>query len=630
MPDLGAKISDGRVLVMDGAMGTMLYDSGVFVNVCYDELNASQPELIEEVHRQYIHAGAQVIGTNTFGANPVKLAAYGLDDRTEELNQRAARIARHAAQNHGRGRGGVEIVGVIGPLGIRLEPLGPTSLAEAGGYYARQVEGLLSGGVGGFALETFSDLVELEQAYRAVRALTDLPVIAHVTVGEDGSTSFGVTAQQAAGRAAAWGADAVGLNCSVGPAVVLDAITQVAKVTTQPLSALPNAGLPRAVGDRKIYLAGPQYMARYARRLVREGVRMVGGCCGTTPEHIRCIAEQVADMQARAVAVPARLPESIPRPASTAAVPLKHRSRLGRLFARGEFVVSVEANPPRGCRTDELLRDCRLIHEAGAHVVTLLEDRRSARMSCMAAAAAILGASRVPEPVVHYTCRDRKLPEMVGDLLGMSSLGLSNLILLTGDPPGPGPYPQYQSHIDIDAIGLTNVAAGLNIGLDPRGREVGPPAGLVVGVRVNHTAERRERELRQVSWKAKAGADFAVTSPVFDIDQLESFLDGVDPGLRIIAGIQVLADARHAEFLDNEVPGVRIPGPVKKRLHQAGLGGKGSALREGVAIAAEVINRLRARGTGRRIAGVHIVGARGDIGSARSLLEKVGPLAGPP
>ncbi len=619
MPDLGARMRDGRVLVMDGAMGTMLYESGVFVNVCYDELNATRPDLVAEVHRQYIHAGAQIVGTNTFGANPAKLAAYRLDDRTEELNRRAAEVALRAVRDHGGAGERVDVVGVVGPLGVRLEPLGPTSLEEARAYYARQVDGLLAGGVAGFVLETFSNLAELEQAYLAVRSRSELPVVAQVTVGEDGATSFGVKAEEAARAATAWGADAVGLNCSVGPAVALDAIGRMAQATSRPLSALPNAGLPRAIGDRKIYLARPQYMARYARRLVAAGARIVGGCCGTTPEHVRRIAEQIADMQPQAVAVAASIGGPGLDPVSAAAPPLEARSELGRRLAAGDFVTSVRVVPPRGCDPSALVRDCRILADAGAVVVLVDEDRRSTRMSPAAAAAAVLRASATPEPAVRYSCRDRRLPEMVGDLLGLAALGLRNVVLRTGDPPSPGPYPHYQSSIDVDAIGLANAAAKLNAGMDPMGGELGSSAGLVVGVAMNHTAGKRDRELRRASWKAKAGADFAVTAPVFDVEPLEAFLADVEPRTPVLAGVLVLESVRQAEFLRNEVPGVRIPGRIVERMRRAEAVRPGRALSEGVDIACETVEAVRGR-----VAGVHVHGARDGLDAPMRVLTRIG------
>ena len=595
MPDLRSLLSDGRVHVLDGAMGTMLYDHGIFVNVCYDELNATRPELIEDVHAQYVRAGAEIIETNTFGANPVKLSSFRLEDRTGELNRLAAEIALRAAN------GRAAVAGAIGPLGIRIEPLGPTSREEARDYFGSQVDGLLEGGVHGFILETFSDLAELEQAFRAVRDRCDLPVIVQVTVGEDRKTTTGASARQAARAAEAWGADAVGLNCSVGPAVVLDGLERMAEVTTLPLSAQPNAGLPRAVGDRKMYLTRPDYTARYARPLIDAGARLLGGCCGTTPDHIRLISERVAAIQPRGTSVRVTREPSTTASANPAP-PLAERSGLGRRLATGDFVTSVRVLPPRGWDTAALVKDCRAIAAAGANVIAIHEDRGSARLDVLATAAVIARCCPGTEPLVHYTCRDRKLPRMMSDLFGAAAAGLHNLLLLTGDPPGPGPYPDYRSVVDIDSIGLTNVVTGLNAGVDPSGSGIGGPAGFVTGVALNHTARDRERELGRFHWKLDAGADFAVTQPVFDAARLREFLAEIEQEIPVIAGIVPLESARQAEFLQNEVPGVHVPDRVVERMRRAQARGAGRAAAEGAEIAREVVGALQGVVAGIQIA----------------------------
>ena len=622
MADLREMLSGGRVHVMDGAMGTMLYARGVFFNVCYDELNATHPTLVQEVHEQYIRAGAQIIETNTFGANPVKLQSHGLDGRTEELNRLAAEIAARAAA------GQAAVAGAIGPLGVRLEPLGPTSRKEARDFYGRQVDGLLDGGVDGFVLETFSDLAELEQALRAVRSRCDLPVIAQVTVGEDGVTAYGATVEQAASAAEAWGADAVGLNCSVGPAVILDGLERMAHITRLPLTALPNAGVPRAIGDRKIYVTGPEYMAQYARRAIEAGARIVGGCCGTTPEHIRRIREVVASIQPRTASVrvirevggsSARKPEQ----------PVESRSGLGRRLAAGEFVTSVRVLPPKGWETTRLVKDCRALAEAGAGVIGVHEDRGAARLSALATAAVIAKSCPV-EPLVHYTCRDRTLFGMISDMLGAAATGLHNVLVLTGDPPGAGPYADYRSVVDVDSIGLTNVITGLNAGVDPSGNDIGEPTSFMVGVALDQGAPDAAREVGRLHWKVDAGAHFAVTRPVFDADHLLAFMaraglrgragprqadhgGGGAPGIPVVAAIRPLTGLRQAEFLKNEVPGVHVPDRVVERMRQASARGGEFAAAEGVAIARET-----ARALAREVAGLDIV-ALGKPGVAAAV-----------
>lgn len=598
MADFREMLSDGRVHVMDGAMGTMLYARGVFMNVCYDELNATNPALVEDVHEQYVRAGAEILGTNTFGANPVKLSSHGLEDRTEELNRRAAEVAARAAS------GRAAVVGAVGPLGIRLEPLGPTSLDEAEAYFGRQVDGLLEGGVDGFVLETFSDLSEMEQAFRAVRSRCELPVVAHVTVGEDCATSFGASVEQAAEAAETWGADVVGINCSLGPAVILDGLERMAAATRLPLSAQPNAGLPRAVGNRTMYLAGPDYMAMYARRLIQAGARLVGGCCGTTPEHVRRIREEVAALQPRTP--PARvLRDPSESPARKAAPPLKERSRLGARLAKGDFVASVRVVPPRGWDASELVARCRLLARAGAGFAVVHEDRTAARMSAPAAAALVAG-SEAAEPVLHYTCRGRTLPAMIADLLGAAASGVRNLLLDTGGLPVGVPAGSGAT-VDIDSIGLTNVVAGLNAGRDPSGNETGEPVGFVTGVVLSQGARDRSRELERFRWKVDAGAAFAVARPVFDAEHMLAFLeeakaaaDGAD--VPVLATIQLLETPTQAEFLQNEVPGVHVPDIVVARMRRAASRSKEHAVREGAKVAREIVGELA-----RHVAGVHVV-----------------------
>jgi homocysteine S-methyltransferase len=580
-------ISDGHVHVLDGAMGTMLYSRGVFVNVCYDELNLKQPGLVQEVHEAYIRAGAEILETNTFGANPVKLSAFGLDERTEEINRAAATLALRAA------RGRARVVGAIGPLGVRIEPWGPTSRDEAVAHFTRQARGLAEGEVDGIILETFSDLEELHAALLAARAVTDLPIIAQMTIREDGNTSYGTSVETIATRLEEWGVDVTGLNCSVGPAPMLEAIERMAEVTTRPLSAQPNAGLPRAVGDRRIYLASPDYMAQYARRLIQSGVRLIGGCCGTTPEHIRRIREYVAGTRPRPVTVgPIAVPA--PEPAGVAPVPLAERSRWGRKLAAGAFVRSVEVVPPRGWDPSRMLEHCRALRDADIDAVNVLDGPRAQSRMGVLPAALIIEREVGLESVFHYTCRDRNMLGMLSDLLGAAAGGLRNVLIVTGDPPASGPYPDATAVFDIDSIGLTNVVRRLNQGLDPGGNPIGEPTRFVIGVAVNQAAVDLELELERFHWKVEAGAEFAVTQPVFDPEELARFLERTSRfRIPVIAGLWPLTSMRNAEFLANEVPGVRVPEVVLERMRRAEAGGSAAEHAEGVRIAQEVLEGVR-------------------------------------
>src|SRR6266849_1491729 len=568
-------------------MGTMLYGKGFFLNVCYDELNLKQPRLVQEVHADYVRAGAEILETNTFGANPLKLNSYGLADDTEKINRTAAELARAAAG------GRASVVGAIGPLGIRIEPFGPTSQAEAQALFARQVQGLLAGRVDGFVLETFSDMQEMHAALNAVRAATDLPVVCQMTIGTDGLTYYGTDPETFTKQLTAWGADVIGVNCSVGPAGVLEAVEKMVKATDKPISAQPNAGLPKDVGDRKIYLASPEYMASYARRMIEAGARFVGGCGGSTPEHIKKIRDYVASV------VPRHQPTVVSRdtvapPAGVEAVPLAERSHWGAKLARGELVTSVEIVPPRGVDPAPMFAQCRALKAKGVDAVNVPDGPRAqSRMGALLSSLMIQREVGI-ETVTHYSCRDRNLLGMLSDVLGAAAAGLRNILIITGDPPKMGPYPDATAVFDIDAIGLTNLVYRLDHGLDPGNNPIGQPTRFAIGVGVNPAAIDLDRELSRFAWKVDAGADFAVTQPVFDPQQLERFLKRVETfRIPIVAGIWPLLSLRNAEFLANEVPGVAVPESVLRRMQQASERGKEAALAEGVKIAREMFEQVR-------------------------------------
>ncbi len=580
-------IDDGLVHVFDGAMGTLLYGRGVFVNVCYDELNRRQPELVREIHDEYIAAGAEILETNTFGANPVKLSSYGLGEQTEEINEAAAKLARAAAGDR------ATVAGAIGPLGIRIEPWGPTAREEAVNFFRRQVSGLLEGGVDGFVLETFSDMSEIGCAISAVRGLSDLPIIAQMTVGPGGKTAYGNEATLIARELTELGADVIGLNCSVGPAVMLDAIEEMAEATSLPLIAQPNAGLPRTVRDRKMYLASPEYMAQYAKRMIDAGVRFVGGCCGTTPDHVKQIRLAVASLQPKTVVV-AESAAAASVEAAAQPVPLDVRSALGRKLARGEPVVSVEILPPRGWDRAGLVEPARRLKVAGVDTLAIVDDPRSlGRMGALSAALIVENEVGI-EALVHYTCRDRNMPGMISDLLGAAAAGIRNVLAVSGDPLLQGPYPDATAVFDIDSIGLTNVINGLNRGIDPGGNSIGVPTEFVLGVAANPGAVDHEREVERYRYKVDAGADFAVTQPIFDPEALERFLERVGSGsIPVIAGIWPFLNLRNAEFLANEVPGAVVPDEIVERMRNAQQSGPDAALEEGVCIALEMIEAVR-------------------------------------
>jgi homocysteine S-methyltransferase len=592
-------LDPARIVVFDGAMGTMLYSKGVFINQCYDELNLRSPDLVRDIHRAYTKAGAEIIETNSFGANRLKLTQHGLETQVREINRAAASLARDVANEANRP---VLVAGAVGPLGVRIEPYGPTSVDEARAYFREQLEGLNEGGVDLFLLETFGDLHEIEQAIRAAHDVArDKPVIAQMTIGADGLTPFGATPEDVARSLDAWGADIIGLNCSVGPQIILEAIEKMVPHTKKKLSAQPNAGMPRDIGGRSMYMASPEYMASYARHLVQAGARVVGGCCGTTPEHIRAIAEGVrplAPRQAgggrREAVEPAKATPAASRLPPAEMVPLAERSKWGNKIATNQFVTSVEIVPPRGVETSRMVTDVKKLKDAGVDAVNVPDGPRAqSRMGALLTAVIIEQQVGI-ETVIHYCCRDRNLLGMLSDLLGASAVGLRNMLLVTGDPPKMGPYPDATAVFDIDAIGLTNLVANLNRGLDPGGNAIGKPTSFVVGVGVNPAAIDPAHEIKRFEWKVDAGAEFAITQPVFDPAQLERFLKQVaHVRIPVIAGIWPLVSVRNAEFLANEVPGVMVPDEIIARMRRANEKSKEHGVAEGIAIAREMFERVR-------------------------------------
>ncbi len=595
--DRQALLDPARTIVFDGAMGTMLYARGVYINQCYDELNVRAPELVREVHDAYVRAGAQVLETNSFGANRVKLAQHGLEAHVVEFNRRAAEIAREAAGDRAL------VAGAVGPLGIRIEPFGPTSRDEARAHFREQMEALRAGGADCFIIETISDLAEMEQAILAARDVDPaMPVIAQMTIGVDGLTAFGASPEDIARSLDAWGADIIGLNCSVGPQTVLEAIEKMAPLTTKKLSAQPNAGMPRDVSGRQIYMASPEYLASYARHLLHAGAKVIGGCCGTTPEHISAMVAGMKGLTARDSGLgtrahrPSTSESRVPSPEQrgTEPVPFATRSAWARRLAAGEFVTSVEIVPPRGVDATKMLEAVAALKAAGVHAVNVPDGPRAqSRMGALMTA--LLIEQRVGiETITHYCCRDRNLLGMLSDLLGASAMGLRNLLLITGDPPKMGPYPDATAVFDIDSIGLTNLVSRLNRGLDPGGHDIGTPTRFAIGVGVNPAALDAAQERKRFEYKVEAGAEFAVTQPVFDPAQLERFLASVQHvRIPVIAGIWPLTTARNAEFLANEVPGVVVPDAIVSRMRRANEKSKDHAAAEGVAIAREMLARVR-------------------------------------
>ncbi len=615
--DLLARLKQSPVLC-DGATGTLLYAKGIFINRCYDELNVSQPELIEDLHHQYMQAGAEIIETNTFGGNSFRLGRHSLESRVREINLAGARLAREAAKSFD-----VWVAGSVGPLGVRIEPLGKTSFEEARTAFREQIAALVEGGVDLLMLETFGYVEELHQAILAARDVNPkIPVVAHVTIDEDGNCLDGSTPESFTPRIEGWGADVIGCNCSVGPVAMLDVIERVRALTSLPLAAQPNAGMPRSVEGRNIYLCSPEYMASYARKFVAAGVRLVGGCCGTTPEHIRVMKSALRVGEAKAKTSPSKTAsEAVVNAAPV--VPLAKRSKLGAKIAAGEFLTMVEIVPPKGTDVRKEIEGARFLKSVGVDAINIPDSpRASARMSNQALSLLIQQQVGI-EAILHYTCRDRNVLSMQSDLLGAAALGIHNLICITGDPPKMGNYPDATAVFDVDAIGLVNIVRNLNRGLDIGGNPLGNGTSFVIGVGANPGVPNIDEEIKRFEYKVEAGAECAVTQPVFDLKLLEAFLRRIEHcKIPVIAGIWPLVSVRNAEFMKNELR-VSVPDSILERM--AGAKTPEAAREEGITIAREMLIAVRGM-----VQGAQISAPSGRYTSAADVLEALGtfgPLA---
>ncbi|HEX9121455.1 MAG TPA: bifunctional homocysteine S-methyltransferase/methylenetetrahydrofolate reductase [Terriglobales bacterium] len=610
--DLLARLKQ-RPMLCDGAMGTLLYSKGIFINRCYDELNLAMPDLIREIHHDYYQAGADIVETNTFGANSFRLARHGLAEKTKAINVAGAKLAREAAKAFS----GL-VAGSVGPLGVRIEPLGKISLDEAHAAFLEQIAALVEGGIDLIILETFGYLDEIHQAMRAARDVNpDIPVVAQVTIDEDGNCLDGATPETFGAKLADWGADVIGCNCSVGPGAMLSAIERVHQVTNGiPLSAQPNAGMPRAVEGRNIYLCSPEYMANYVPQYVAAGVRLIGGCCGTTPEHIKVMKSFVRADAAKGAASPT-LVKKKPEVPVVPTLPLAERTRLGGKIARREFATLIEIVPPRGTQPAKEIEAARFLKSVGIDAINIPDSpRASARMSNQALATLLQQQVGI-EPVLHYTCRDRNVLGIQSDLLGAEALSIRNLICITGDPPKMGNYPDATAVFDVDSIGLVNIVANLNRGHDLGGNPIGAATAFVIGVGANPGVPNLDEEIRRFEYKVEAGAEWAVTQPVFDLALLEQFLRKIEHcRIPVFAGIWPLVSVRNAEFMQSEL-GVAVPADIMQRMARATTADGARA--EGVAIAREMLIAVR-----QMVEGVQISAPLGRYAAAVDVLEALG------
>src|SRR6516165_2795307 len=608
--DLLKRLKQSPVLC-DGAMGTLLYSKGIFINRCYDELNVSQPDLIKGIHHEYLQAGAEIVESNTFGANSFRFARHSLADKVRDINRAGARLAREAAKSFD-----VWVAGSVGPLGTRIEPLGKTSYQEARDAFREQIESLVEGGVDLLMLETFGYLEEILQAIRAAREVApSLPLIAQVTIDEDGNCLDGSDPETFAPKLTEWGADVIGCNCSVGPVAMLDAVERVRAVSSLPLAAQPNAGIPRSVEGRNIYLCSPEYMASYARKFVAAGVRLVGGCCGTTPEHIHVMKSALRAGEAKAARV--QVSAAHPSPAAIEAESIEKRSHIGRKLASGEFLTMVEIVPPKGTDIRKEVEGARFLKSVGVDGINIPDSpRASARISNQALSLIVQREVGI-EAVLHYTCRDRNVLGIQSDLLGAAATGIRNLICITGDPPKMGNYPDATAVFDVDSIGLVNIVKNLNRSLDIGGNPLGAGTSFVIGVGANPGLPNIDEEIRRFEYKVEAGAEYAVTQPVFDLSLLEVFLRRIENcRIPVVAGIWPLVSVRNAEFMKNELR-VSVPDSILERMATART--PEHAKEEGIAIAREMLIAVRDM-----VQGAQISAPLGKYSSALDVLEALG------
>lgn len=646
-------IKEGRPVLFDGAMGTELYKRGVFINRCFEEANLAAPELVLSVHRDYRDAGAEVLTTNSWGAGRYKLARHNLQDRVQEINKQAASLARQVAQDS------LYVAGSVGPLGPRLEPVGALSEHDALDAFREQMEALIGGGVDFILLETFGDAAEAAQAVRAARSIaTSVPVFASMTIDMSGNPLFGLTLEEAMDRLIEAGADVIGLNCSVGPQPMLRAAKRMHSHRSDiPLLIEPNAGMPRQIEGRMMYMSTPEYFATYTKYYLQEGVRFVGGCCGTTPDHIRSMARTVRQYRAMCTdhdfageecagkglgdrGPGGRGPSEISGAGKTVSfvpigsksggakpeagkaeverIPFAEKSQLAAKLARGQMVYSLELVPPSGTTLDTIIEKARIAKQAGIDAINIPDGPRATSRVSTLVTAIMIEQQVGLETILHYTCRDRNLISMQADLLGAHAIGLRNILCITGDPPKLGDYPDATGVFDIDSIGLTRMIYRLNGGFDISGKPIGKPTGLSHGVGVNPGRANFETEMERFRKKIDAGAEWAITQPVFDRAVMEEFLDYIERNglhISIIMGIWPLSSLKNALFMKNEVPGIEIPDEVIQRMEHCASAE--SAREEGVAIARELYESLKGS-----IQGVQLSAPFGRIDLALRVIGK--------
>ncbi len=574
------ELLEREVLLCDGAMGTLLASLGVPLNG-RDELNLSNPALVKKVHRDYIQAGARIIETNTFTANRIKLKQYGLLDKIEDINRAAVRIAKEAV-----GDEEVFVAGSVGPLGALVKPYGNLTIEELGEIYTEQMHFLVEEGIDAILIETHPSLLETLEALNAARSVSDLPVICSMTFLADGRTTFGDELVVSLEALASAGADVVGINCTLGPQETYDLIDGLLEKSDLRLLVMPNAGYPMTVGSRATFLSSPDYLKKYARLYLEAGASIIGGCCGTTPEHIRSMSEVLRGQSPRR----RRLAVAVLEPPEE-----KHAERLAWRFSEKlgrEQVITVEVDPPQGLDSSPVIEAARAMKAIGVDAIAIAESPLTRTRLWPTALAHLIQQEAGIETILRFTCRERNVAAVQSELLGAAALGIKNVIALASDPAVVGDFPRVASVHDLSAAGLVRIIRGLNQGKDLAGTDLGRPTGFKIGISVNPAADDLGREIAKLKEKVEAGADFAETQPLYDIALLERFLErAAAEGLEIpvLVGLLPLRSLKHAEFLNNEVPGITIPEELLERLRR--FQEREAQAREGIEIARELLEQ---------------------------------------
>ncbi len=605
------RLKKGPVL-FDGGLGTEIYNKGVFINQCYEELNLSNPNLIKQIHQEYKKAGADVLSTNTFGAGYFKLEKYNLHHQIVEINKSAVRLAKEVAGDD------IYVAGSIGPIQVQIEPLGKMSREEAKDYFKMQLLPLIEEGVDLIIFETFLYYEILKIAVEAAKELCDLPIIAQLTIDDDGSTLTGAPIDVTISELEELGVLAFGVNCTVGPQSMLAWLEEARKFTDKYISIAPNAGKPKNIEGRNIYLTSPEYMGEYAKHFVQFGANIIGGCCGTTPKHIERMRSMIDAIKPEVKRKKYKIQDDNFKK-SLDLVPLENKSKIGYKLANKKFITFVELLAPRGVIADSELEKSKEMYYYGIDAINIPDGpRASARMSAGALALQIQNKIGI-DTILHFVCRDRNVIGMQSDLMGYYALGLKNILAITGDPPKLGNYPDATAVFDVDAIGLVNVINRLNHGQDIAGNPIGNSTAYTIGVGADPGAIDLENEIKRLEWKINAGAEYIVTQPIFDLSVFNTFMDRISYlNTPVIAGLWPLVSIRNAEFMNNEVPGVNVPANIVERMRKY-EGKKEEGINQGIEIAVELLDSIFSR-----IQGVQISAPFGRVDSVKSILNLSG------